>query len=130
MSIFGSQDKKNFIEDEDKVIFPINNSVTSNSTFIAEDLEVNGNIVGKDYIELNGKITGTIKSNKIDIRTKGLVVGEVSADNLIIEGEVDGEIKANDLYIRSTAKIKGTIKYKNIDIQAGAIITAELVKTI
>jgi cytoskeletal protein CcmA (bactofilin family) len=49
---------------------------------------------------------------------------------LSIEGEVEGEIKAGDLYIRSSAKIKGTIKYKNIDIQPGAIITAELIKTI
>ena len=56
--------------------------------------------------------------------------GEIHAENVIVAGEVDGEIKADDLYIRSTAKIKGVIRYKNIDIQAGAIITAELIKTI
>jgi len=58
------------------------------------------------------------------------VNGEIHAENIIVAGEVDGEIKADDLYIRSTAKIKGIVRYKNIDIQAGAIITAELIKTI
>lgn len=128
MSIFGSQEKKEIIEE--KFIFPVSDISTSHHTFISEDLEINGNITGKDYIELNGKVTGTLKSNKIDIKEKGLVNGEISADNLIVAGEIDGEIKVHDLYIRSTAKIKGVIRYKNIDIQAGAIITAELIKTI
>ncbi|MDB9776354.1 polymer-forming cytoskeletal protein [Alphaproteobacteria bacterium] len=128
MSIFGSQEKKE--NSEEKFIFPVSDISTSHQTFISEDLEINGNVTGKDYVELNGKITGTLKSNKIDIKEKGLINGEVSADNLVVAGEIDGEIKANDLYIRSTAKIKGTIRYKNIDIQAGAIITAELIKTI
>ncbi len=130
MSIFGSQQEKKNELQEEKFIFPVQDEVSSNNTFISEDLEVNGNIVGKSYVELSGKIIGILKSSKIDIRTKGIVHGEVLADNLIIEGEVDGEINVQDLYVRSTAKIKGTIKYKNIDIQAGAIITAELIKTI
>ncbi|MDC0861881.1 polymer-forming cytoskeletal protein [Alphaproteobacteria bacterium] len=128
MSIFGSQEKKE--NSEEKFIFPVSETSASHHTFISEDLEINGNITGKDYVELNGKITGTLKSNKIDIKEKGIISGEVSADNLVVAGEIDGEIKANDLYIRSTAKIKGIIRYKNIDIQAGAIITAELIKTI
>ncbi len=128
MSIFGSQEKKE--NSEDKFIFPLSSNTTSHHSFISEDLEINGNIIGKDYIDFNGKITGTLRSNKIDIREKGIVNGEIHAENVIVAGEVDGEIKADDLYIRSTAKIKGVIRYKNIDIQAGAIITAELIKTI
>ena len=127
MSIFGNSEISDL--KEEKIIFP-NQSAPTLNTFISEDIDIHGNITGKDYIELNGKITGTLKSNKIDIRQKGSVNGEVSAEHLSIEGEVEGEIKAGDLYIRSSAKIKGTIKYKNIDIQPGAIITAELIKTI
>ena len=127
MSIFGSTEKNDL--KEEKIIFP-NQSTPALHSLISEDIEIHGNLTGKDYLELNGKITGTLKSNKVDIRQKGSVSGEVSAENLTIEGEVDGEIKAGDLYIRSTAKIKGIIRYKNIDIQPGAIITAELIKTI
>ncbi|MGY9017724.1 MAG: bactofilin family protein [Alphaproteobacteria bacterium] len=128
MSIFGSQEKKE--NSEDKFTFPLSSNTNSHHSFISDDLEINGNITGKDYIDFNGKITGTLRSNKIDIRENGIVNGEIHAENVICAGEVDGEIKADDLYIRSTAKIKGVIKYKNIDIQAGAIITAELIKTI
>ncbi len=128
MSIFGSQEKKE--NSEDKFIFPLSSNTTPHHSFISEDLEINGNIIGKDYIDFNGKITGTLRSNKIDIRENRIVNGEIHAENVIVAGEVDGEIKADDLYIRSTAKVKGVIRYKNIDIQAGAIITAELIKTI
>jgi cytoskeletal protein CcmA (bactofilin family) len=127
MSIFGSTEKNDL--KEEKIIFP-NQSTPTLSSFISEDIEIHGNLTGKDYVELNGKITGTLKSNKVDIRQNGSVSGEVSSEHLSIEGEVDGEIKAGDLYIRSTAKIKGIIRYKNIDIQPGAIITAELIRTI
>ena len=127
MSIFGSTEKNDL--KAEKIIFP-NQSTPALHSFISEDIEIHGNLTGKDYVELNGKITGTLKSNKVDIRQKGSVSGEVSAEHLTIEGEVDGEIKAGDLYIRSTAKIKGIIRYKNIDIQPGEIITAELIKTI
>ena len=128
MSIFGSQEKKENLEDT--FTFPLSSNTNSHHSFISDDLEINGNITGKDYIDFNGKITGTLRSNKIDIRENGIVNGEIHAENIIVAGEVDGEIKADDLYIRSTAKIKGVIRYKNIDIQAGAIITAELIKTI
>ena len=113
-----------------QALFPLSSNTNSHHSFISDDLEINGNITGKDYIDFNGKITGTLRSNKIDIRENGIVNGEIHAENVIVAGEVDGEIKADDLYIRSTAKIKGVIRYKNIDIQAGAIITAELIKTI
>ena len=128
MSIFGSQEKKE--NSEDKFTFPLSSNTNSHHSFISDDLEINGNITGKNYLDFNGKITGTLRSNKIDIRENGIVNGEIHAENVICAGEVDGEIKADDLYIRSTAKIKGIIRYKNIDIQAGAIITAELIKTI
>ena len=126
MSIFGTSEKKEGVDNN--FVFPIQNTIAAHSTFISEDLEIKGNIVGKDYIELNGKVTGTLKSNKIDIRPKGIVNGEVSADILTVEGTLDGEIITDDLYIRSTARIKGVIKYKNLDIQPGAIITAEFIK--
>ena len=127
MSIFGSSEKNEL--KEEKIIFP-NELTPAHNTFISDDIDIHGNINGKDYIELNGKVTGILKSKKIDIRQKGQVNGEVSAEHLSVEGEIEGEIKAGDLYIRSSAKIKGIIKYKNIDIQPGAIITAELIKTI
>ena len=127
MSIFGSTEKNDL--KEEKIIFP-NQSTPALHSFISEDIEIHGNLTGKDYVDLHGKITGTLKSNKVDIRQKGSVSGEVIAEHITIDGEVDGEIKAGDLYIRSTAKIKGIIRYKNIDIQPGSIITAELIKTI
>lgn len=132
MSIFGSQNKQSKEEksDDQNFVFPVQSGTSLNHTLISEDLEIKGNIVGKDYIELSGKIIGSVKSKKIDIRPKGFVSGEITTDTLSVEGEIDGEINVGDLYIRSSSKIRGTIKYKNIDIQSGAIISAELIKTI
>ncbi|MAV82821.1 MAG: hypothetical protein CMI90_05110 [Pelagibacteraceae bacterium] len=129
MSIFGSSDKKENLS-EDNYVFPSEKPSTSRNTFISEDLEIQGEVFGKDYVELAGKIIGKAKSKKIDIRQSGSILGEVTADIVTVEGNVEGEIIAQDLYVKSTSKIKGTIKYKNIDIQNGAIITAELIKTI
>ena len=62
MSIFGSNDKKD--ELEEKFIFPVQNTIATNHTFISEDLEIKGNIIGKDFIELSGRVVGQIKSKK------------------------------------------------------------------
>ena len=128
MSIFGSSDKKD--STAENFIFPTSNINSANRSFLSEDLEIQGEITGKDYIEISGKIIGKVQSKKIDIRTSGSIQGEVISDTLTVEGFIEGEINVQDLYIKSTSKIKGVIKYKNIDIENGAIITAELIKTI
>lgn len=127
MSIFGSSEKKDTLEN---FTFPSSNINSANRSFFSEDLEIQGEITGKDYIEISGKIVGKVQSKKIDIRSSGSIQGEITSDTLTVEGNIDGEINAHDLYIKSTSKIKGIIKYKNIDIENGAIITAELIKTI
>ena len=97
---------------------------------VGESVNLEGKIDNSKDTNISGQYSGLISSDSLCISKSGELKGEVSAEHLSIEGEVEGEIKAGDLYIRSSAKVKGIIKYKNIDIQPGAIITAELIKTI
>ena len=111
---------------EVKTEFMFDTDSTINQSTLAKDIKINGSLESTDYIDFSGHLTGTIKSQTINLKPGSYVKGTVTADTITIEGEVDGDIQAKDIYIKSTAKIKGNIRYQNIDIQNGSIINADL----
>ena len=122
MALFGSSEKKPEVKSE----FLFDTDSTINQSTLAKDIKINGSIESADYIDFSGHLTGTIKSQTINLKPGSYVKGTVTADTITVEGEVDGDIQAKDIYIKSTAKIKGNIRYQNIDIQNGSIINADL----
>ena len=122
MALFGSSEKKPEVKTE----FMFDTDSTINQSTLAKDIKINGSLESPDYIDFSGHLTGTIKSQTINLKPGSYVKGTVTADTITVEGEIDGDIQAKDIYIKSTAKIKGNIRYQNIDIQNGSIINADL----
>jgi len=125
MSIFGNKEKEEN-QPEEKFNFQLGSKDIVNQSTLAKDVQIQGSIEAKDYINFDGSITGTIKSKTVNLGRTSYIKGTVTADQITIEGEVDGDIQGKDVYIKSSAKIKGTIRYSNIDIQDGSIINADL----
>jgi Integral membrane protein CcmA involved in cell shape determination len=113
MALFGSSEKKSEVKTE----FMFDTDSTINQSTLAKDIKINGSLESTDYIDFSGHLTGTIKSQTINLKPGSYVKGTVTADTITVEGEIDGDIQAKDIYIKSTAKIKGNIRYQNIDIQ-------------
>ena len=78
---------------------------------LAPSTTIVGNINTETDFRLDGKVEGDIKSNaKIVIGPKGLVNGNIIADNAEIHGQVTGSLKiSTKLILKSTAVVKGEI---------------------
>ena len=59
-------------------------------SIIGSDVVITGNIVTQGEIQLDGKVEGDIRSSALTIGESGIVVGSVSASEVIIKGTVKG----------------------------------------
>lgn len=92
-------------------------------TLIGTSTKLTGNIDSDGNIRVDGKYTGDIVSKKeVTIGEAGLVVGNITANNVIISGKMQGNIRCSGiLEIISTGKLYGDIEADCISIKEGAV---------
>lgn len=101
-------------------------------SLIADGSEITGNIVFSDGLRVEGKVTGNIQANTehpsmLVITESALVLGEVVADHIVINGTVKGPVHAHQvLELQPRAKIEGDVQYKALEMHQGALITGRL----
>ena len=66
-------------------------------TLIGPGIKFEGNIEASEDIEINGRVEGNINSgNTITVTEEGSILGDVAAENLILEGSCDGNARIKD----------------------------------
>jgi len=113
-----------------KQIGAISSSFSSTPAIIAKDLFVEGDLVSTGLLEIEGKISGTIKGNSVILREGGFVKGTIIAESLSISGKFDGVIKAKNINITSKANIVGAIEYGLLSVEDGACIEGQFKRLI
>ncbi|NBV06194.1 MAG: polymer-forming cytoskeletal protein [Proteobacteria bacterium] len=108
-----------------KKLESISSNFKSNPSIIAKDLEIEGNINGSGFVEIEGFIKGTINGNSIVLREEGVVEGEIVANSISIRGKFDGTVRAKNINITSKAKITGVIEYGSLSVEDGAYIDGQ-----
>ncbi len=109
--------------------------VTTNiDTMIGESTEVLGNLVFSGGLLVEGKVLGNISSAKDDesavlvLNVDGLIEGDVSVPNVVINGSVNGDIRVTGrAELAEGARINGNVYYAVIEIASGAKINGSLV---
>jgi cytoskeletal protein CcmA (bactofilin family) len=101
-------------------------------SLIAEGSQINGDISFTDGLRVDGQITGNIHasdevSSILVISEIATVIGEITADHIIINGSVKGPIYARKmLELQPKARISGDVRYAALEMHQGALITGEL----
>jgi cytoskeletal protein CcmA (bactofilin family) len=95
-------------------------------SIIGSDVVITGNIVTQGEIQLDGKVEGDIRSSALTIGESGIVVGSVSASEVIIKGTVKGQINARSIRLEKTSKVTGDLIHESLSIEAGAFIEGSL----
>lgn len=101
-------------------------------SLIAHGSQMDGNFGFSDGFRLDGSLTGNIlgqpdRPSILVISESAVVVGEVCADHLIINGKVDGPVHARVmLELQPKAKITGDVTYKALEMHQGAIVAGML----
>lgn len=92
-------------------------------TLVGVDTELNGNIVSKGTVRIDGKVTGsiTVKGN-VFVGSNAIVKGNIDANEVTLSGTVEGDIIATGLLrLLSSAKLTGNIQVQSFVTDEGAV---------
>mgnify|MGYP005997160267 FL=1 len=93
-------------------------SSTNATTIIPHGTCIIGGINAKGTVVIDGKFEGVIlEAEVISIGLTGEVIGDIKANNLIVNGLFDGKIDCNKIQILSKGKVIGEIKYNELEIE-------------
>lgn len=86
----------------------------TNSTYIAEEIEITGNFKGQGAIQVEGIVHGDISVNSVVIGENGTINGTINAKNAIINGKLNGSIFCDTLEIMKNGNISNEIRVKQL----------------
>lgn len=101
-------------------------------SLVALGCQIDGNFNFSDGLRLDGCIHGHIigqadQPSILVISETAVVVGEIHADHVIINGKVDGPVHARlMLELQPKARITGDVTYKLLEMHQGAIVAGKL----
>ncbi len=101
-------------------------------SLIASGTVITGDIAFADGLRVDGHILGNLTATTntpslLVISETAVVVGEIRADHVIINGAVQGPIVATHLLeLQPKARIEGDVSYKALEMHQGAVISGQL----
>ncbi|HKS34890.1 MAG TPA: polymer-forming cytoskeletal protein [Enterobacteriaceae bacterium] len=105
-----------------------------NSTVIATGVRFDGNIISSGQVYIYGTVHGNIdaKEGLIKIMRNGVVEGDITSRDLIIDGIVNGNCRSESIDVYENGAITGTIAYSSLTIKKGASFTgrSELIRPV
>ena len=101
------------------------------TTLVSKSTEIVGDIHFSGNLEVEGIVRGNIVADndaRVRIMEKGLVEGEVTAPNIVINGRVVGNVHSNKhIELAANAVVEGNVHYKLIEMVKGAQVNGNLV---
>ena len=95
--------------------------MTENKTSILlSDISIEGDLVEKDKIILDAKISGDIKAGEVITHSKSNITGNVKSKIASLGGKLKGNVNSDKITIKKTADIEGQLNQKTLSIQEGA----------
>ena len=91
-------------------------------SILLSDISVEGDLVEKDKIILDAKISGDIKAEEIETHSNSNITGNIKSKNASLGGKIKGNINADQINIKKTADIEGVLNQKTLSIEEGAVL--------
>ena len=90
------------------------------TSILLSDVSIEGDLVEKDKIILDAKISGDIKAEEIITHSKSNVIGNIKSKVASLGGKLKGNINSDQITIKKTANIEGELHQKTLSIHEGA----------
>lgn len=94
-----------------------------NNTVISSEVRFEGNIIASGQVYIYGEVHGNIESSGgiIKIMRNGLVQGNITCRELIIDGTVNGECSSDSIDIYENGILNGAMSYTALAIKKGGV---------
>ena len=93
---------------------------TDKISTLLSDVSIEGDLVEKDRLILDAKISGDIKANEIETYAKSNIKGNISAKDAALGGKLKGNVNSDKITVKSTADVEGVLNQKHLSIEEGA----------
>ena len=90
------------------------------TSILLSDVSIEGDLVEKDKIILDAKVSGDIKADEIDTHLNSNISGNITAKNATLGGKLKGNINSDKIKIKKTAEIEGVLNQKTLSVEEGA----------
>ncbi|TDL99882.1 MAG: hypothetical protein C4K58_01125 [Flavobacteriaceae bacterium] len=106
-----------------KPVSPSPSVSSSSHTIIGESVIIEGNLVCKGDLRVDGIINGNIKAaGRLVQGNKSIITGDIHCGSADLEGTTQGKILCQDLLsVKSTAVIKGEVLMSKLSVEPGAV---------
>ena len=90
------------------------------TSILLSDVSIEGDLVEKDKIVIDAKVSGDIKAEEIETHAKSNIKGNIKSKLASIGGKLKGNVNSDKINIRKTADIDGVLNQKTLSIEEGA----------
>ena len=90
------------------------------TSILLSDISIEGDLVEKDKIILDAKISGDIKAEEVITHSKSNIIGNIKSKIVSLGGKLKGNVNSDEIKIKKTADIEGVLNQKTLSIQEGA----------
>ncbi|MGI3164482.1 bactofilin family protein [Pseudooceanicola sp. 200-1SW] len=90
------------------------------ASVLSSDLHITGNLKTTGDIQVEGTVEGDIRAHLLTVGESATIRGEVTADDVVINGRIIGRVRGLKVRLTSTARVEGDIIHKTIAIESGA----------
>ena len=92
------------------------------TSILLSDVTIDGDLVEKDKIIVDARISGDIKADDIEAHSNSSITGNITSKNAELGGKLKGNVNSDQINIKKTAEIDGVLNQKTLSIEEGAIL--------
>jgi cytoskeletal protein CcmA (bactofilin family) len=99
----------------------------SNSITIGQGVTFVGSISARGRAFINGKVTGEISVDDLQVGEHGVIKGKTKSREMNIHGEIHDEVACSEhVLVNSTGLTNGKLIYGELEIQKGGRVTGSI----
>lgn len=104
---------------------PYGESQSQSINIISEGTKIKGDIIASGDIRIDGELAGNISAKgRLVVGPNGRITGEIDCNNIEVSGFIKGKIKASELLnMKSTSQIEGDIIAGKLSVEPGSIFS-------
>ena len=91
-------------------------------SILLSDVSIEGDLVEKDKIIVDAKVSGDIKAEDIEAHPNSSIIGNITSKKASLGGKLKGNVNSDKINIQKTAEIEGVLNQKTLSIEEGAAL--------
>ncbi len=93
---------------------------------VGQGIRLKATIDHCDALTVRGWLESSLRSRRVEVARGGVLMGEIDADEAVIDGRVDGSLTVRKrLVLRPHGEVRGTVRYARIEIADGGTIAGD-----